>query len=158
MKCYRAGAAGGLHPRAEPSPLRNPRRTDPAYTAASARLFASYAPDTRRMMKRPGIRLLIVSCPASMASSVARLFLPSFVGATLLLFTNAFSAYATAKALVSQGSPLIPLQIGGTFTSEVILGQENLGKAMALAMVVVVAIVMALYAWLDKRASRWMQR
>ena len=88
----------------------------------------------------------------------APILLPSFVGATLLLFTNAFSAYATAKALVSQGSPLIPLQIGSTFTSEVILGQENLGKAMALAMVVVVAIVMALYAWLDKRASRWMQR
>jgi putative spermidine/putrescine transport system permease protein len=88
----------------------------------------------------------------------APILLPSFVGATLLLFTNAFSAYATAKALVSQGSPLIPLQIGGTFTSEVLLGQENLGKAMALAMVVVVAVVMALYAWLDKRASRWMQR
>ncbi|MGG5257904.1 ABC transporter permease [Phycicoccus avicenniae] len=88
----------------------------------------------------------------------APILLPSFVGATLLLFTNAFSAYATAKALVSQGSPLIPLQIGSTFTSEVILGQENLGKAMALAMVVVVAVAMALYAWLDKRSSRWMQR
>lgn len=83
---------------------------------------------------------------------------PSFVGATLLLFTNAFSAYATAAALVSQGSPLLPLQIAGTMRSEVILGQENLGKAMALAMVVVVAIVMTLYAWLDKRSSRWMQR
>ncbi|QIM23092.1 ABC transporter permease subunit [Phycicoccus sp. HDW14] len=88
----------------------------------------------------------------------APILFPSFVGATLLLFTNAFSAYATAKALVSQGSPLIPLQIGSTFTSEVILGQENLGKAMALAMVAVVAVVMAVYAWLDKRASRWMQR
>lgn len=83
---------------------------------------------------------------------------PSFVGSTLLLFTNAFSAYATAAALVSQGSPLLPLQIAGTMRSEVILGQENLGKAMALAMVVVVAIVMAMYAWLDKRSSRWMQR
>lgn len=83
---------------------------------------------------------------------------PSFVGATLLLFTNAFSAYATAAALVSQGSPLLPLQIAGTMRSEVMLGQENLGKAMALAMVVVVAIVMTIYAWLDKRSSRWMQR
>lgn len=83
---------------------------------------------------------------------------PSFVGATLLLFTNAFSAYATAKALVSQGSPLLPLQIGSTFTSEVILGQENIGKAMAFEMVVVVAIVMAIYTWLDKRVSRWMVR
>ena len=36
---------------------------------------------------------------------------PSFAGATLLLFANAFSAYATAAALVSQGSPIVPLQI-----------------------------------------------
>lgn len=86
------------------------------------------------------------------------ILLPSFVGALLLLFTNAFSAYATAAALVSQGSPLVPLQIGGTFTSEVLLGQENVGKAMALAAVLVVAVVMAIYAVIDKRASRWMQR
>lgn len=83
---------------------------------------------------------------------------PPFVGSTLLLFTNAFSAYATAAALVSQGSPLVPLKIAGALSSEVILGQENVGKAMALSMVVVVALVMALYTWLDKRASRWMQR
>ena len=42
------------------------------------------------------------------------ILLPSFVGAMLLLFTNAFSAYATAKALISQGTPLLPLQIAGT--------------------------------------------
>ena len=83
---------------------------------------------------------------------------PSFVGATLLLFTNAFSAYATAAALVSQAQPLVPLQIAGTFTSETVLGQANVGKAMALAMVVVVAIVMAIYAWLDKRSSKWLVR
>ncbi|MFV0459001.1 MAG: ABC transporter permease [Actinomycetales bacterium] len=81
---------------------------------------------------------------------------PSFIGALLLLFTNAFSAYATAAALVSQGSPLVPLQIAGTFSSEVLLGQENIGKAMALAMVVVVAIVMAIYAILDRRSSTWL--
>ncbi len=86
------------------------------------------------------------------------ILLPPFIGSMLLLFTNAFSAYATAKALISQGSPLLPLQIGGTLTSEVILGQENLGKAMALAMVVVVAVVMAIYSWVDRRASRWLAR
>ena len=37
---------------------------------------------------------------------------PSFLGATLLLFANAFSAYATAKALISQASPLVSLRIG----------------------------------------------
>ena len=81
---------------------------------------------------------------------------PSFIGALLLLFTNAFSAYATAAALVSQGSPIIPLQIRGALTSEVVLGQANLGKAMALGMVVVVAVVMALYSLLQRRTARWL--
>ena len=81
---------------------------------------------------------------------------PSFIGAMLLLFTNAFSAYATAEALISQGSPLITLQIGGTLSSEVILGQENIGKAMALGMVAIVAVVMTLYVVLERRTSRWL--
>jgi putative spermidine/putrescine transport system permease protein len=83
---------------------------------------------------------------------------PSFVGAMLLLFTNAFSAYATAAALISQGSPLITLQIAGTLSSEVILGQENVGKAMALGMVAIVAVVMTIYVVLERRTSRWLGR
>lgn len=83
---------------------------------------------------------------------------PSFIGAMLLLFTNAFSAYATAAALISQGSPIIPLQIGGTLTSEVILGQENVGKAMALGMVAIVAVVMTMYVVLERRTTRWLGR
>jgi putative spermidine/putrescine transport system permease protein len=84
------------------------------------------------------------------------LLAPAFLGSTLLLFANAFSAYATAAALVSQGSPIVPLQIRGALTSEVVLGQQNLGKAMALGMVVVVAVVMSLYALLQRRTSRWL--
>lgn len=84
------------------------------------------------------------------------LLAPAFLGSTLLLFANAFSAYATAAALVSQGSPIVPLQIRGALTSEVILGRQNLGKAMALGMVVVVAVVMWLYAMLQRRTSRWL--
>jgi putative spermidine/putrescine transport system permease protein len=83
---------------------------------------------------------------------------PSFIGAMLLLFTNAFSAYATAAALISQGSPIIPLQIGGTLSSEVVLGQENVGKAMALGMVAVVTVVMTVYAVLERRTTRWLGR
>lgn len=85
------------------------------------------------------------------------LLLPSFLGSLLLLFANAFAAYATAAALVSQGSPILPLVVRATFTSEVVLGQANFGKALALAMVVVVAIVMSLYAWLQRRTSRWVR-
>jgi putative spermidine/putrescine transport system permease protein len=84
------------------------------------------------------------------------LLAPAFLGSTLLLFANAFSAYATAAALVSQGNPIVPLQIRSALTSEVVLGQQNLGKAMALGMVVVVAIVMALYALLQRRTARWL--
>jgi putative spermidine/putrescine transport system permease protein len=84
------------------------------------------------------------------------LLAPAFLGSTLLLFANAFSAYATAAALVSQGNPIIPLQIRSALTSEVVLGQQNLGKAMALGMVVVVAVVMSLYALLQRRTARWL--
>jgi putative spermidine/putrescine transport system permease protein len=84
------------------------------------------------------------------------LLAPAFLGSALLLFANAFSAYATAAALVSQGSPIIPLQIRGALTSEVVLGQQNVGKAMALGMVVVVAAVMTLYSLLERRTARWL--
>ena len=84
------------------------------------------------------------------------LLAPAFLGSTLLLFANAFSAYATAAALVSQGNPIIPLQIRSALTSEVVLGEQNLGKAMALGMVVVVAVVMSLYALLQRRTARWL--
>jgi putative spermidine/putrescine transport system permease protein len=85
------------------------------------------------------------------------LLTPPFLGATLLLFANAFSAYATAAALVSQGGIIVPLQIRTALTSEVVLGQENVGKALALGMIVVVAIVMSLYAWFQRRTARWLR-
>jgi putative spermidine/putrescine transport system permease protein len=82
---------------------------------------------------------------------------PSFLGAVLLLFANAFSAYATAAALVSQGAPIAPLQIREALTSEVVLGQENIGKALALGMIVIVVVVMGLYALVQRRAGRWLR-
>ncbi len=82
---------------------------------------------------------------------------PPFLGATLLLFANAFSAYATAKALISQASPLVPLRIGTFLTSEIVLGQANVGKALAFGMIVIVALTMAVYAMLARRTSRWLR-
>jgi putative spermidine/putrescine transport system permease protein len=82
---------------------------------------------------------------------------PSFLGAVLLLFANAFSAYATAAALVSQGSPIVPLQIAEAMSGEVVQGQANLGKALALGMIIIVVVVMTLYALLQRRASRWLR-
>ena len=82
---------------------------------------------------------------------------PAFLGCLLLLFANAFSSYATAAALVSQGSPIVPLQIRGFLTGEVVLGQANLGKALGFGMVVVVAVVMTLYTLLQRRTARWLR-
>jgi putative spermidine/putrescine transport system permease protein len=88
---------------------------------------------------------------------VVPLLTPAFLGSVLLLFANAFAAYATAAALVSQGSPILPLMIRAGLTSEVVLGRQHLAYAIALEMVVVVAIVMGLYAALLRRSARWMR-
>lgn len=85
------------------------------------------------------------------------LLTPAFLGSVLLLFANAFAAYATAAILVSQGNPIVPLLIRSALTSEVLLGQQNLGFALATLMIVVVAIVMGLYALLLRRTSRWLR-
>jgi putative spermidine/putrescine transport system permease protein len=82
---------------------------------------------------------------------------PAFLGSLLLLFANAFAAYATAAALVSQGSPILPLFIRSALTSEVLLGREDLAYALALEMIIVVAILMGLYSLLLRRTSRWLQ-
>ncbi len=82
---------------------------------------------------------------------------PSFFGAALLLFANAFSSYATAKALISQASPLVPLRIGTFLTSEIVLGQAHVGTALAFGMIVIVAVTMTIYAILQRRTSRWLR-
>ncbi len=82
---------------------------------------------------------------------------PAFLGAALLLFANAFAAYATAAALVSQGSPIVPLLIRAGLSSEVLLGHQHLAYALAFEMIIVVALVMGLYALLLRRTARWLQ-
>ncbi|MDM4763404.1 ABC transporter permease [Galbitalea sp. SE-J8] len=80
---------------------------------------------------------------------------PSFAGTLLLLFANAFSSYATAAALISQGAQIVPLQIRSALRSETVLGRENMAGALALGMVVVMVVVMSLYSVLQRRTSRW---
>jgi len=82
---------------------------------------------------------------------------PSFFGSLLLLFANAFSSYATAAALTSQGSQIVPLQIRAALTSETLLGRENLAGALALGMILVMTVVMIGYSRLQSRAARWQQ-
>jgi putative spermidine/putrescine transport system permease protein len=85
------------------------------------------------------------------------LLTPAFLGSALLLFANAFAAYATAAALVSQGSPIVPLLIRSALTSEVVLGQSGFAYALALEMIIVVAVVMVAYNALVRRTARWLR-
>jgi putative spermidine/putrescine transport system permease protein len=85
------------------------------------------------------------------------LLAPAFLGSLLLLFANAFAAYATAAALVSQGNPIIPLWIRTALTSEVVLGHQNFAYALALEMIVIVALVMTAYSVLLGRTTRWIR-
>ena len=80
---------------------------------------------------------------------------PSFFASLLLLFANAFSSYATAAALASQGSQIVPLQIRTALTSETMLGRENLAGALALGMIVVMTVTMWAYSLVQRRAARW---
>lgn len=85
------------------------------------------------------------------------LLAPAFLGATLLLFANAFSAYATAAALINQGDVIASLLIATTLTSEVGLANPGIASAYALVMVLIVAVVMVLYTVLQRRTAQWLR-
>ncbi|HEY6277112.1 MAG TPA: ABC transporter permease subunit [Streptosporangiaceae bacterium] len=85
------------------------------------------------------------------------LLLPAFSGATLLLFANALSAFATIQAWENQIAYTVPQQISTALSSEVGLGNINAADALALGMVVMVIIVMTGYALLQRRAARWLR-
>jgi putative spermidine/putrescine transport system permease protein len=85
------------------------------------------------------------------------LLAPAFLGATLLLFANSFSAYATANALINQGQPVISQQINGALSGEVGSFEPGFAKAIAVEMVIIVTLVTVLYSLLQRRTSRWLQ-
>jgi putative spermidine/putrescine transport system permease protein len=80
---------------------------------------------------------------------------PSFLGSLLLLFANAFSSYATAAALISQGSQIVPLQIRAALIGETGGSSTATAGVLALGMIVVMTAVMLVYGWLMARAARW---
>jgi putative spermidine/putrescine transport system permease protein len=81
---------------------------------------------------------------------------PAFLGAALLLFANAFSAYATANALINQGGPVLAQQISGALSSEVGAVEPGFAKAIAVEMIVIVTFVTVLYSLLQRRTAKWL--
>lgn len=84
------------------------------------------------------------------------ILLPAFLGGTLLLFANAFSAYATANALINQGAPMLSQQISNAISSEVGAAEPGFAKAIAVEMIVIVTLVTIAYSLLQRRTSRWL--
>jgi putative spermidine/putrescine transport system permease protein len=82
--------------------------------------------------------------------------LPSLLGSMILLFGNAFGAYATAYALTGGTLPIVTIQIGAQIRGDV-LHNPGLGYAMAMGMVVIMAISLAGYSWLQKKSERWLK-
>lgn len=85
----------------------------------------------------------------------APVLLPSFLGSLLLLFCAAFSAYATTHAL-NAGFPLVTIRIASVLSGNVIVGQENLGAALAVDMIAIVLPLTVIYLLLQRRTSRWL--
>jgi putative spermidine/putrescine transport system permease protein len=84
------------------------------------------------------------------------ILLPSLLGAMILLFGNAFGAYATAYALTGGTLPIVTIQIGAQIRGDV-LHNPGLGYAMAMGMVFIMAISLAGYSWLQRISERWLR-
>ena len=81
---------------------------------------------------------------------------PSLLGTFALLFANAFGAVATAIALTGSALNIVPIQLYAQIRGDV-LGNPNLGYAMAFGMIMVTAVANILYILLRIRAERWMK-
>ena len=84
------------------------------------------------------------------------ILLPSLLGTTILLFGNAFGAFATAQALTGGQINLVTIVIGSELRGDV-LGNPGIGYAMALGMVVIMALAITGYTILQRRTERWLR-
>ena len=80
---------------------------------------------------------------------------PAALGGMLLLFANAFAAYATAFALSTGASKLVSVQIRFFLQGNTITGKANLGYALAAWMIVLMLVTIGVYLLLRRRAERW---
>jgi putative spermidine/putrescine transport system permease protein len=80
--------------------------------------------------------------------------MPSLLGGFLLLFANSFSAYATASVL-TDNSKILSRRIGFFLGGDIGIGESAVGYALAAWMIITMAIAMALYWVVRKRAERW---
>ena len=81
---------------------------------------------------------------------------PSILGTFALLFANAFGAVATAFALTGPQLNIVPIKLFAQIRGDV-LGNPNLGYALAFGMIVITGLANFLYIWLRVRSERWLK-
>ncbi|MDO5604765.1 MAG: ABC transporter permease subunit [Paracoccus sp. (in: a-proteobacteria)] len=79
---------------------------------------------------------------------------PSVIGCFLLLFANAFGTLATVYALTAANFQVVPIMLFQQIRGNV-LYNPNLGYALALGMILIMAFSNSLYFILRRRAERW---
>jgi putative spermidine/putrescine transport system permease protein len=79
---------------------------------------------------------------------------PSLIAGVMLLFANAFGAYATAYTLVQAKLSLVTLQIGYMIAGEV-RKDPAIGMAMAVVSLLIMGLSIAIYQAATIRARRW---
>jgi putative spermidine/putrescine transport system permease protein len=84
------------------------------------------------------------------------ILLPSILGTMILLFGNAFGAFATAQALTGGQINLVTIVIGAQLRGDV-LGDPGLGYALAMGMVIVMALAISGYTILQRQTERWLK-
>jgi putative spermidine/putrescine transport system permease protein len=85
------------------------------------------------------------------------ILMPSLLGATILLFGNAFGAQATAFQLSGGTIPIITLVISQQMQGDVLFN-PGLGYASAMGMVVIMGVSITAYSLLQRRSERWLRR
>lgn len=80
--------------------------------------------------------------------------LPSLIASLMLLFANAFGAYATAYALAQGGINLVTILISFAVAGNVSI-DVGLGNALAMGMVLVLCLAVSLYTFMLRRTSLW---
>lgn len=83
--------------------------------------------------------------------------LPSLIAATMLLFANAFGAYATAAALAQGNINLVTILISFVVAGNVDINL-GLGNALAVGMIIVLLAAVTLYTFMLRRVSVWQGR
>ncbi len=84
------------------------------------------------------------------------ILMPSLLGTMILLFGNSFGAQATAYQLTGGFIDIVTIAISRQMRGDV-LYDPNLGYALAMGMVVIMAISITAYSLLQRRSERWLK-